>query len=620
MTENDDQAEINETPELQPSNTGFERLLLSADVLTAVAATGYTNPTPIQSEIIPHMLNGRDVLAQSQTGTGKTAAFALPILSKINLDKRRPQVLVLTPTRELAIQVAEFFSKYASSLERFGVATIYGGQEYATQFKQLRSGVQVVVGTPGRVIDHVKRGTLDLGGIDCLVLDEADEMLNMGFLEDVEFVLKQAPKDRQIALFSATLPKQIRNIADRYLIDPARITVKAKTMTADSIRQRAVFVSARNKVDVLTRFLEAEETDGVLVFTKTKDATVTVAEKLSSRGLSVAALNGDMPQRNRERTIERLKAGNLNIVVATDVAARGLDVTRVSHVFNYDLPDGNESYVHRIGRTGRAGRKGEAIIFFTKTQGNKLRQIERTTKQPIEVVKPPTIEMISEKRLQRFKQQISQVALNEELSKYSQLLTDYAKQTELPMEVIAAALARMVQKIDPFFPEYRAERKNTKGVRSHGANTETQSEPDDFESGTSGRFATDSLGPPEHGMNRFRISVGRRDGVKPGNIVGAVANEAGIDGADIGPIKIHGSFSTIDLPDGMPKDIHELLQKTRVAGRQLRLRLASDEPEGKSRRQKHRSNDKSRGTSKRKHDASPRAKSGGKRKKQKLRV
>ncbi len=549
----------------------------------AVQASGYETPTAIQAEIIPHMLEGRDVLAQSQTGTGKTAAFALPILSRIKVDQRKPQVLVLAPTRELAIQVAESFSTYASSISGFNIAAIYGGTDYQPQLRQLRRGAQVVVGTPGRVIDHIKRGTLDLSGIECLVLDEADEMLNMGFLEDVQFVLERTPAERQVALFSATLPAPIRSIAQNYLNDPARITIKKKTMTADSIRQRALFVAPRDKVDVLTRILEAEESDGVIVFTKTREATVTVADQLKRHGLSAVALNGDMPQKVRERTISQLKSGQLDILVATDVAARGLDVTRVSHVFNYDLPQDTESYIHRVGRTGRAGRKGEAIIFLTNGQRHRLRLIERTTKQPIEVVQPPTADDINAMRIMRFKQRITDMTAGDDLTVFKQLITEYAEESGKPMEMIAAALAQIGQDGRPFLMKdrprrnepFRDQRNDERGGR------------DRFERNGSGKFADRprrnersggrQSGPPQNGMDRYRIEVGRDDGVKPGNIVGAVANEGGIDGEHIGPINIHDSYSTIDLPEGMPRDVFQTLQQTRVAGKQLQLSRATAE-------------------------------------------
>jgi ATP-dependent RNA helicase DeaD len=626
----------------------FLDLPLIDEVHQAILSSGYDKPTEVQLQIIPHMLAGRDVLAQSQTGTGKTAAFALPILSRIDTNSRQPQVLVLAPTRELAIQVAKSFTTYGNCLPNLNVLAIYGGQDYEVQFRQLRRGVQVVVGTPGRVIDHINRGTLDLSGIECLVLDEADEMLNMGFLEDVQFVLDKTPEQRQIALFSATLPDAIRSIAQRYLNDPVRITIKNKTMTADTIRQRALFVSPRDKVDVLTRILEVEETDGVIVFTKTREATVTVAEQLCREGLSAVALNGDMPQRTRERTIEQLKSGHLDILVATDVAARGLDVSRVSHVFNYDLPHDSESYVHRVGRTGRAGRKGEAIIFLTNMQRGKLRTIERVTKQRIEIVDPPTTDDINAVRIQRFHQRIADTITAQDLSLYTQLIGDFAKQSDQPIEVIAAALAEIAQQGRPFLLAKRGKKQRNRDDRSddrrddrrdsgrdrddrggrgrnesgnreryeaaphgqeRGARTDraprtergqrteraprtesgqrTEREPRSQAERSSNshdrgdRKSNRRFGPPEAGMNRYRIEVGKQDGVGPGNIVGAIANEAGIDGQSIGPIRIHDTFSTIDLPDRLPRDVHQLLQNTWVGGKQLRLRLASeasDEP------------------------------------------
>ncbi len=565
--------------------------------------SGYDTPTAVQAQIIPHMLAGRDLLAQSQTGTGKTAAFALPILSRIEIKRRQPQVLVLAPTRELAIQVAKSFSTYGAFLKGFTVASIYGGQDYEPQLKQLRRGVHVVVGTPGRVIDHINRGTLDLSGIDCLVLDEADEMLNMGFLEDVQFVLEKTPDTRQVALFSATLPGPIQNIAQRYLSDPAKITIKQKTMTAESIQQRALFVSPKDKIEVLTRILEAEETDGVIVFTKTKASTVSVAEKLCREGISAVALNGDMPQSVRERTVEQFKAGRLDILVATDVAARGLDVSRVSHVFNFDLPHDAESYIHRVGRTGRAGREGQAIIFLTNAQRGKLRLIERATKQPIEVVSPPTADEINATRVKRFKQRITDVTAARDLTMFHQLITEYAAETGKPVEQIAAALAHIGQQGRPFFAKDLPKRKQhdredrrdgQRRDRSQHGNQDGYGGASFGGPGFAGQRGHDGkrkprrLGPPQTGMDRYRIAVGRNDGVKPGNIVGAVANEAGIDGEFIGPIAIHDSYSTVDLPEGMPREIFQSLQTIRVVGKPLRLSRAREEGgESHSGRPKH---------------------------------
>ena len=563
----------------KPKGPKFADLSLNPSVLQAVTDSGYETPTPIQAEIIPFMMEGRDILAQSQTGTGKTAAFALPILSRVDTKRKSPQVLVLAPTRELAIQVADSFSTYASHMPKFKAVAIYGGQDYEPQLRALRRGVQVVVGTPGRVIDHIRKGTLDLSCIECLVLDEADEMLNMGFKEDVEFVLQQTPEERQVALFSATLPQAIRKISEQYLDDPAKITIKKKTMTADSIRQRALFVSPRDKVAVLKRILEAEETDGVIVFTKTKDATITVAEQLVREGVSAIALNGDMPQKVRERTIDQLKSGKLDVLVATDVAARGLDVNRISHVFNYDTPHDTESYVHRIGRTGRAGRKGEAIIFLTNGQRNKLRQIERLTKQKIEVVEPPSADEINAFRVVRFKERLTQVIGARDLTMFKDLIGEYAEESGKPIELIAAALAHIGQNGRPFLmkdlPKAKRRERNDRRDRDRGDRDRGDRDfgRSSYEGNREKQFGARDrqLGPPEEGMQRYRIEVGRRDGVKPGNIVGAVANEAGIDGEFIGPIKIYDSFATVDLPEGMPGDIYQSLSKTWVSGKQLQI-------------------------------------------------
>lgn len=556
--------------------SGFRAMALHDSVQRAIDVSGYTIPTPVQAQIIPFMLGGRDVLAQSQTGTGKTAAFALPILSRLNPKQRKPQVLVLAPTRELAIQVSDSFTKYGMFLDNLNIATIYGGQSYDPQLRQLRRGVQVVVGTPGRVIDHIKRGTLDISQLQCLVLDEADEMLNMGFLEDVQFVLNHTPPERQIALFSATLPEQIRAIAQDYLNAPAKITVKKKTMTADSIHQRALFVAPRDKVYALCRILEAEETDGVIVFTKTKAATLQVSEHLQRAGLSATALNGDMPQNARERTIEQFKSGRLNVLVATDVAARGLDVSRVSHVFNFDLPHDTESYIHRVGRTGRAGRRGEAIIFLSNSQRGKLRTIERATKQKIDIVQLPTTDDINQLRIKRFMQTITDTTASQDLTMFKDLINLYAEESGKPMELIAAALAHINQQGRPFLAKdrpqrsSRQDRKKSRSEREYGDDSGDRRE-------SGGRRRKEmkrkprQVGPPEAGMERYRIEVGKRDGVRPGNIVGAVANEAGIDGDFIGPIQIHDFHSTVDLPEGMPRGVYQTLKKARVAGKQMHI-------------------------------------------------
>ena len=370
----------------------FVDLGLSAPVMASVTEVGYESPSPIQAATIPALLEGKDVLGQAQTGTGKTAAFALPILSRLKLDQKKPQALVLAPTRELAIQVAEAFQRYANKIPGFVVLPIYGGQGYAPQLTALKRGVHVVVGTPGRVIDHLDRGTLDLSELTTLVLDEADEMLRMGFIDDVEAVLKKTPPTRQVALFSATMPPVIRRIAQTYLRDPQEVTITAKTTTATNIRQRYWFVSGMHKLDALTRILEAEPFEAMIIFARTKLGTEELAQKLQARGLAAAAINGDVQQQQRERTIQQLKDGKLDILVATDVAARGLDVERISHVLNYDIPYDTESYVHRIGRTGRAGRSGDAILFVTPRERHLLRAIERATRQPITQMQLPSID------------------------------------------------------------------------------------------------------------------------------------------------------------------------------------------------------------------------------------
>jgi ATP-dependent RNA helicase DeaD len=564
-------AAVNEekAAELEANKVRFRDLPLSKDVVSAVEKSGYETPTPIQEQIIPHVLEGKDVMAQSQTGSGKTAAFALPILTKIDTKAKAPQALVLAPTRELAIQVSESFERYASQISKFSSVAIYGGQDYEIQFRKLRRGVQVVVGTPGRVIDHINRGTLDLSKLQTLVLDEADEMLNMGFLDDVEYVLDKTPGNRQVTLFSATFNDQIKKIAKRYLTDPVQIKIQRKTITADSIRQRAIVCGNRDKIDLLIQMLEVEETDGILVFTRTKDSTITVADQINRAGFRVAALNGDMPQKTRERTIDRLKNQRLDIVVATDVAARGLDVTRVSHVFNYDFPESSDSYIHRVGRTGRAGRKGEAILFVTPSQRGKLRMVERATKKKIEIVEPPSAKHLNAMRVRKLRDLVSKTISESDLSKFKSLIATHAEESGESMEDIAAALAFIGQRGNEFFSTDRPKR--------------TRRERDDREGrdGREGRGRNSRRrgGPPEEGMARYRIEVGHRDRVKPGNIVGAVTNESGIEGQHIGPIRIYESHSTIDLPSGMPDDVRKILSQTRVMGRELQIREATPKDE-----------------------------------------
>jgi ATP-dependent RNA helicase DeaD len=553
------------------SITDFSELSLPDELLSAISKSGYTKPTAIQAVVIPHMLAGRDVLGQSQTGSGKTAAFALPILANLKTKNKLPTVLVLAPTRELAIQVAKSFETYGANLPRVNVATIYGGQDYEIQFRQLKKRPQIVVGTPGRVIDHIRRGTLELSSIQCLVLDEADEMLNLGFHEDVEFVLQKTPEERQIALFSATMPPAIQKIADRYLKDPARIRLKKKTETADSIRQRAVFVSNHEKTEALIRFLEVEQTDGVLVFTRTRETTTQVAEQLGKAGFATVALNGDMQQKSRERTIQRFKDGHLNVLVATDIAARGLDMPRITHVFNYDLPDGSESYIHRVGRTGRAGRTGEAIILLTPAQRGKLKYIEKATRQKIEIVERPGADQINAARVDRLKQSIEKTITGTDLSFLQNVIKEYAESSNHSPELIAAALVKISQKGRSLQTVDRPAKTEDRSRNSRESRRDGEKFRDERSNGPK---RDRNSHHPQSGMQRYRIAVGKRDGVRPGNIVGAVANEAGIEGTSIGPISIQNSFSTIDLPTDLPFDIFEALENTRVAGRLIKLQLA----------------------------------------------
>jgi len=536
----------------------FTDLDLCPKVMKSVAAVGYESPTPIQAKIIPHMMQGRDVIGQAQTGTGKTAAFALPLLCRLDLSLRLPQVLVLTPTRELAIQVAEAFQRYASNLPGFHVLPIYGGQEYRGQFMRLKQGVHVVVGTPGRVMDHIRRETLNLKGIRCLVLDEADEMLRMGFIDDVEWVLTQLPTKRQTALFSATMPAAIRRIAQKHQKDPVEITIKARTTTVEATRQRYWMVSGMHKLDALTRILEAEKFDGMLIFVRTKTLTVELAEKLKARGYASAPLNGDIAQRQREKTVNDLKQGRLSILVATDVAARGLDLDRISHVVNYDIPSDTESYVHRIGRTGRAGRSGEAILFVAPRERHLLNAIERATRQKIDLMDMPSTEMINDQRIARFKQHITDTLARENLELYNQIVDQYRQEHNVPAIEIAAALASMVQGDKPLLlkrlPEKPKPGPKERKTKSRGMDDSRQ-----------------KSGRPEAGMARYKIEVGHRHGINAGNIVGAIANEAGIDAEFIGRITIFTDFSYVDLPVGIPETALRLIKKARLSGKPLNI-------------------------------------------------
>jgi ATP-dependent RNA helicase DeaD len=550
----------------------FRELGLSEPILEALTGVGYESPSPIQAQTIPLLLSGSDLFGQAQTGTGKTAAFALPVLAKIDLKRTVPQALVLVPTRELAIQVAEAFQRYAVNLKGFHVLPIYGGQSYTPQIKGLKRGPHVIVGTPGRVMDHMKRGALVLRDLCFLVLDEGDEMLQMGFVDDIEWILEQSPPQRQMALFSATLPAAIRRIAQKHMRKPAEITIQNRSGTTPKIRQRYWLVSGVHKLDALTRVLEAESFDAMLVFVRTKLETAELAERLSARGFAAAPLNGDMLQQQRERTVAQLKGGKLDILVATDVAARGLDVERISHVINYDIPYDSETYIHRIGRTGRAGRSGEAILFVAPRERNMLRIIERVTRQPIELMQLPSAEDVNQQRVLKFKERVANAVQSGAGKAFQPFLEEIERDRNIPAIEIAAALAGLLQGSTPFLL-----------TRKPGAPPEEA---------PTGAWAPDSAieakpareprtrrareGGPQ--METFRIEVGHVHKIQPGNIVGAIAGEAGLDGRNIGHIDIREDHSFVDLPVGMPKEIFRELKKVRIRGTALHISRVDSKP------------------------------------------
>ncbi|AXA84125.1 ATP-dependent RNA helicase [Lysobacter oculi] len=559
----------------------FTDLGLPDTLLKALSEVGYESPSPIQAATIPPLLAGRDVLGQAQTGTGKTAAFALPILARIDPKMAAPQALVLAPTRELAIQVSEAFQKYAHHLPGFHVLPIYGGQSYTPQLQALRRGVQVVVGTPGRVIDHLERGSLDLSKLRTLVLDEADEMLRMGFVDDVEAVVKKCPPERQIALFSATMPPPIKRIAQTYLRNPEEVAIKATTTTGENIRQRYWLVSGLHKLDAITRILEAETFDAMIVFARTKLGTEELAEKLAARGIAAAAINGDMEQKSRERTIQRLKDGQLDVLVATDVAARGLDVERITHVLNFDIPYDTESYVHRIGRTGRAGRKGEAILFVTPRERGMLRAIERATRQPIEPMQLPSAQDVNQQRVTRFRDRITGALEGSDSDMFRGLLEDFEREQNVPMVEIAAALAQLVQGDTPMFlpndpPPAPPRERSDRPERGERPARNNDYAPKTREGESAPRVERATHGGPDVGMQTYRIEVGHEHRVKPGNIVGAIANEAELEARYIGRVDIRDDYTLVDLPEGMPPELLQFLQNVRVAGRPIRMKLATD--------------------------------------------
>ncbi len=582
----------------------FAELGLNAELCRQLQQAGYSSPTPIQAATIPHLLNGRDVLGQAQTGTGKTAAFALPLLGRIDVSRKAPQVLVLAPTRELAMQVADSFERYGKYLPGLQVTCLYGGSGYNPQIQALKRGPQIVVGTPGRVMDHMREERLKLDELRCLVLDEADEMLRMGFVEDVRWVLSQAPENIQRALFSATMPSAIREIADKYLKDPWVVSIDGKQRTAETIRQRYVSVIPKYKFQALERILEGEETDGTIIFVKTRNATVEVAEALNKKGYRAIAINGDIAQAQRERAIEQLKQGVFQILVATDVAARGLDVPRVTHVINYDLPFDTEAYIHRIGRTGRAGRDGEAILFLTPRQRGFLKDVQRAVGKTIEPMDVPSIRDINAARIARFKNQITteiERTKKEETSavadQFSKWISECVQEHGLEISQVATALATLatggkpllLQEEEMFDDTSRRGRDRDRRDRDRdhdrdrdgqGDRSERGFRPDRDDRARTPRFEPRDRRPREEEDRRavelFRLEVGRAHGVRPGHIVGAIANEIELDSSYIGQITIYDEHSTVYLPSGMPRELFKILGRAWVVGRQLRISKLSD--------------------------------------------
>ena len=563
------------------SSNEFQTLGISAPVLKAVQNLGYEQPSPIQAQSIPILLGGKNLLGTAQTGTGKTAAFALPLLSNIDSQQKTPQILVLTPTRELAIQVAEAFQSYAKHIKGFNVLPIYGGADIGGQLRGLKRGAQVVVGTPGRMLDHLKRKSLNLSQVKSLVLDEADEMLRMGFIDDVETILSKTPAESQRALFSATMPAAIKRVADKYLGDAQQVRIQSKTQAVERIKQQYITVKAHQKMDALTRVLEVEQFDGMIIFVRTKSSTVDIADRLQARGFSSAALNGDLSQAIRERTIGKLKRSQIDVVVATDVAARGLDVERISHVINFDIPYDNESYVHRIGRTGRAGREGNAILFITPKETRLLRSIEKTTKSSITPLTMPSNAQVSDQRIQQFTEQLSKTLETPRLDKFREMIVKYVEENDLDMADVAAALTYENQKERPLFPKLDnivAPRQDNSGKnRDRDGKNKDRKGKDNFSKDRNPRAKSERIIRDEDGnvvpMLTYRLEVGKNDSVEPSNIVGAIANEADISSQYIGQIILHDEYSTVDLPDGMPDDIFKTLKKARVRSKALNISI-----------------------------------------------
>ncbi|MDY3126625.1 MAG: DEAD/DEAH box helicase [Corynebacterium sp.] len=569
------------------NSQGFATLGLPADVQDAVAKVGFSTPSPIQAQTIPILMEGRDVVGLAQTGTGKTAAFALPILSRIDTNARHPQALVLAPTRELALQVADSFQTFADHLGRIEVLPIYGGQAYGIQLSGLRRGAQIIVGTPGRVIDHLEKGSLDISQLRYLVLDEADEMLNMGFQEDVERILADTPDEKQVALFSATMPNGIRRLSKQYLNDPAEITVKSERRTNDNITQRFLLTPHRQKFDAFTRILEVTDFDAIIVFCRTKYETEEVAEKLRDAGYSAAAINGDIAQNQRERTVDQLKDGRLDILVATDVAARGLDVDRITHVVNFDIPNDTESYVHRIGRTGRAGRSGEAILFVTPRERRMLRSIERVTNARLEEMDLPSVDEINNKRKEKFAAKITESLGDSQVELFRGLVRKYSETNNVAMYDIAAALAVKLQGGADFLMKDQPVSKRDRRERDRFERDDRRDRRGD-RGDRGGRFRDrDDRGRGDRGrgerradgdFDTYRLDVGKRQNVRPGAIVGAIANEGGLSSKDFGRITIAVGHTLVDLPKNLDPSVLDRLRDTRISGQLINIQKDTGRP------------------------------------------
>lgn len=552
----------------QNETAGFETLGLAEPVFRAIKDLGFEIPSKIQEKAIPVLLEGHDLIGQAQTGTGKTAAFGLPLLSKLDVEQKSVQALILTPTRELAIQISEALQSFAKYLPGFHILPIYGGASYETQIKSLKRGAHVVVGTPGRVMDLMRREKLILDELKALVLDEADEMLNMGFIEDIEWILEECPEQKQIALFSATMPNDIKRVARQYLTEPVEVRIAAKTATASTVRQRFWYVSGFHKIEALSRLLEVEPYDAVLIFVKTKNDAEEVSTRLCARGYAAESLHGDIPQKIREKIVDKLKGGQLDILVATDVAARGLDVDRITHVVNYDIPYDVESYVHRIGRTGRAGRTGDAILFVSPRDRKMLRIIEQVTKQKIEPMLMPTNEDINKHRIESFKNKILEGMETEGLEPYQELISEILSDDSVDPVELCAALAKMVNGNEPLFLDTTEEEPEQREI-SDDENSPRRRDREKRPVSAEAEMLKDF---PEIAMKRYMVDVGRFHGVKPGQIVGAIANEGGLESKYIGHIDIYGSYSTVDLPE-IPSEIMSVLRNARVCGRKLDIKI-----------------------------------------------